>query len=90
MNRMIIYQFARPSAFGLDAIFSPDKPLQGTNVMVCLKPTCLRNTLNFSTISLNLSFDQLTVSNLLTITASCDTPKKCLQKLKNVSFLRKF
>lgn len=62
-------------SFGFVTIFSPDKPLQGTKVTVSLKPACLKNTLILSTISLNLSLDQFTVSNLLTTTASCDTPK---------------
>ncbi|KYM87091.1 hypothetical protein ALC53_03708 [Atta colombica] len=62
-----------------------DKPLQGTKVTVSLKPACFRNTLILSTISLNLSLDQFTVSNLLTTTASCDTPK-FLIKIQNCKY----
>ncbi|KYN42342.1 hypothetical protein ALC56_03480 [Trachymyrmex septentrionalis] len=62
-----------------------DKPLQGTKVTVSLKPACFRNTLILSTISLNLSLDQFTVSSLLTTTASCDTPK-FLIKIQNCKY----
>lgn len=43
-----------------------------------LNPACFKNMLILLTISSNLSFDQSTVSNLFTITANWDIPKKLI------------
>lgn len=74
LENKISHQLESPSALGFVTMFSPDRPLHGTNVTASRKPACFKNVLNLLTISLKRSFDQSTVSNLLTTTANCETP----------------
>ena len=70
------YQLESFSALGFVKTFSPESPLHGTYLTESLNPACFKKALSLLTISLNLSFDQSTVSNLFITTANCETPKK--------------